>query len=269
MKRRTRTRGMWGVSLCFIIIMVLAGCAGSGSVVYRPVIHPDMTYAAAVQDLQNAASSGKFHETTGAWTPVRRITSITVEENGISRWEFEPEPRRYRSVEMSLVTPERDFAVSELGPGWIITFPHFMITGSLPELKKAADNLYFIRKSLENLTEKQNKELALFDPVAAEYRSMQTKPPVSEEQRKYIVQANAASQQKAYRKALDLYLKAVTVDPVSYPAAYFNMALLSEQMKWFNSAIFYMKQYLLLVPDAKDARSAQDKIYEWEMQIKK
>jgi hypothetical protein len=47
------------------------------------------------------------------------------------------------------------------------------------------------------------------------------------------------------------------------------MALLSEQMKWFNSAIFYMKQYLLLVPDAKDARSAQDKIYEWEMQIKK
>lgn len=30
-----------------------------------------------------------------------------------------------------------------------------------------------------------------------------------------------------------------------------------------------MKQYLLLEPEAKDARSAQDKIYEWELMIQK
>jgi hypothetical protein len=47
------------------------------------------------------------------------------------------------------------------------------------------------------------------------------------------------------------------------------MALLSAQMKRFNSAISYMKQYLMLVPDAKDARSAQDKIYEWELLMNK
>ncbi len=47
------------------------------------------------------------------------------------------------------------------------------------------------------------------------------------------------------------------------------MALLSAQMKWFNSAIPYMKQYLMLVPDAKDARKAQDKIYEWEFLAQK
>jgi hypothetical protein len=28
-----------------------------------------------------------------------------------------------------------------------------------------------------------------------------------------------------------------------------------------------MKQYLTLEPDAKDARSAQDKIYEWELMM--
>jgi len=30
-----------------------------------------------------------------------------------------------------------------------------------------------------------------------------------------------------------------------------------------------MKKYLMLVPDAEDARGAQDKIYEWEAWIQK
>jgi hypothetical protein len=37
----------------------------------------------------------------------------------------------------------------------------------------------------------------------------------------------------------------------------------------FSVAVTYMKQYLMLEPVAKDARSAQDKIYEWEFLQKK
>ena len=76
-------------------------------------------------------------------------------------------------------------------------------------------------------------------------------------------------QEKDYAGAIDLYRKAIELDPMNYPAAYFNMALLSAQEKRFYSAIRYMKQYLLLVPDAKDARSVQDKIYEWELMMKR
>ena len=54
-------------------------------------------------------------------------------------------------------------------------------------------------------------------------------------------------------------------DPTCYPAAYYNLALLEGQMNLPFAAITYMKHYLLLVPDAPDARSAQDKIYEWEL----
>ena len=115
----------------------------------------------------------------------------------------------------------------------------------------------------------QEQQLALFESKASQYRALKVKPQVSEEQRKYIVQANALSQQKEYADAVDLYRKAVEVDPTSYPGAYFNMALLSAQTNRFSVAITYMKQYLLLVPDAKDARSAQDKIYEWELMIQK
>jgi hypothetical protein len=47
------------------------------------------------------------------------------------------------------------------------------------------------------------------------------------------------------------------------------VALLFAQQNRFKSAINYMKQYLMLVPDAPDARSAQDKIYEWKLMIQK
>jgi hypothetical protein len=42
------------------------------------------------------------------------------------------------------------------------------------------------------------------------------------------------------------------------------MALLYAEKQDFERAVKNMKKYLLLLPDAPDARAAQDKIYEWE-----
>lgn len=106
-----------------------------------------------------------------------------------------------------------------------------------------------------------------FKPIADKYRALVTKPAMSEEQRKFVVQANALNQQKQYERAIELYKKAIESDQTAYPEAYSNLALLSAQIKSYNAAIYYMKKYLMLVPDAKDARSAQDKIYEWELEI--
>ena len=78
-----------------------------------------------------------------------------------------------------------------------------------------------------------------------------------------------ANQQKDYSGAIEIYRKALDLDPTAYPEACFNLALLSAQMKRFNPAIGYMKQYLSLVHRAPDARSAQDKIYEWELMMRK
>lgn len=52
------------------------------------------------------------------------------------------------------------------------------------------------------------------------------------------------------------------------PEAYYNMALNAAEMKTYYYAILNMRKYLLLMPDAEDARKAQDKIYEWEINIK-
>ena len=114
-----------------------------------------------------------------------------------------------------------------------------------------------------------NSQLALFNPTATQYRLLKTKPAISEEQRKFIIQANMFNQEKSYDKAIEMYNKAVNIDQTSYPAAYSNLALLSAQLLKYHEAIYNMKKYLLLDPEASDARSCQDKIYEWEAKIGK
>lgn len=74
-----------------------------------------------------------------------------------------------------------------------------------------------------------------------------------------MVQANALSQQKKYYRAIDMCGKVIEIDPAAYPAACFNMALLYARIHRFNMAISSMKQYLILEPDAKDARSSQER----------
>jgi tetratricopeptide (TPR) repeat protein len=134
-------------------------------------------------------------------------------------------------------------------------------------IKKLADDLFFIQYQLSE--KRYLSQLTLFEPIAAQYHALKVKPPVSEEQRKYIVQANDLTQEKMYDKAIELYNKAIELDQTAYPAAYFNLALLSARIYKYNTAIYYMKKYLLLEPEASDARSAQDKIYGWEIMMQK
>ena len=127
------------------------------------------------------------------------------------------------------------------------------------------DNLNIVRNYYSE--ELYNSQLLLFKPIAASYRSLIVKPSVSEQQRERIVQANLFTQQRQYTKAIEFYVKAIEVDPTSYPAAYSNLALLSAQISKFYAAVYYMKKYLMLEPDADDARGAQDKIYEWKARM--
>ena len=106
--------------------------------------------------------------------------------------------------------------------------------------------------------------MAEFEVKAAAYRALATKPRLSEDQRRLIVQANAFNQQKDYYRAIERFRAAVALDATAYPAAYFNLALLYAQVGNPRRAILHMRQYLLLEPEAKDARAGQDKIYEWE-----
>lgn len=112
-----------------------------------------------------------------------------------------------------------------------------------------------------------DKDLEDFKPIVAQYNQLASKPSISEEQRKYIVQANSLTEEKDYQKAIELYLKVLNVDLTSYPAAHYNLALLRAQQSSYDRAIFSMKRYLMFEIDPVEARKAQDKIYEWEIKM--
>jgi hypothetical protein len=139
------------------------------------------------------------------------------------------------------------------------------------QLEDLKNNLNFIRNQFEiqAKTSVLNDRLNAFKPLAAKYRAMETAPTMSENQRKLIVQANVFTDKMQYDQAINMLNQALTIDPVAYPAAYTNLAVLYARIKKYDEAILNMKKYLLLVPDAADARDSQDKIYEWELLQKK
>lgn len=131
-------------------------------------------------------------------------------------------------------------------------------------------NLSDVLKDIQKEITLQRDKIILdsFIPVAENYKKLIIKPEMSEEQRKLFVQANSVNEKKMYDDAIELYEKAIELNQTSYPPAYYNLALLYAQVKNYYKAIVNMTKYILLVPDAPDARSSQDKIYEWELLIK-
>ncbi len=106
-----------------------------------------------------------------------------------------------------------------------------------------------------------------FTEAARSYRAAAVKPALSEEARKLQVQAEFSVNKKEFGDAAARYKKALEVAPW-WPEGHFNRALILGELSRYNDAIKEMKRYLLLVPDATNARAAQDKIYQWEGELR-
>lgn len=137
---------------------------------------------------------------------------------------------------------------------------------NLKTAQNFADAIAYLKNKRQMKISKESFDA--FEPIAAQYRALKVKPPVSEEQRKYVVQANSMTQLKNYLEAIKLYDKAIEADQTN-PIVYYNQALLLAQVRRYDTAINRMKKYLMLSPEAPDARRAQDKIYEWEILMQK
>lgn len=108
----------------------------------------------------------------------------------------------------------------------------------------------------------QEQQMA-FESQATSYRDAQVKPVPGEDVRRYRVQAEAAVSERRYQDAAGLYTKALYIAPW-WPEGHFNAALIFGELHQYGKAIDHMQKYLALVPNAPDARAAQDRIYVWE-----
>lgn len=286
---------VFGFSVGVFIIAALMGCAGPQTtaktdttggapaesvypgfvVIYHPRIQPGMTLESAANDLRTFLKA-----TLPQGTEVLRVADRINTHVG---WKVSTTKVYNNSIEISDVTNvvktlffydllEHKIVVEKRENQNLeyIYLPRsigLLFMSHKDRYEKVADALYFVQQATRNYRDKLNRQLADFEPIAAQYRSLGIKPEMTENQRRLIVQANALTQQKQYFQAREKYRQAIELDPVSYPGAYFNLALLEAQMNLPFAAIACMKQYLMLVPDARDARSAQDKIYEWELMM--
>jgi tetratricopeptide (TPR) repeat protein len=104
---------------------------------------------------------------------------------------------------------------------------------------------------------------AAFQEEARKYRDMKVKPALPEEAHKYAMQGDFAVEKKNLPAAADRYADALKVAPW-WPEGHFKRGLVLADLEQYDEAIGEMKKYLLLAPNGKDARTAQDNIYKWE-----
>jgi tetratricopeptide (TPR) repeat protein len=126
--------------------------------------------------------------------------------------------------------------------------------------EQVADAVYVLK---EAAADEVKKDEAAFNRALQSYRNAPNKPEFTEDVRRFKVQAETAVREKRFGDAVEFYQSALNIAPW-WPEGHFNSALLFGEIGDYETAVDEMKRYLQLVPDASNARAAQDKIYEWE-----
>ena len=134
-------------------------------------------------------------------------------------------------------------------------------TGDVSNTKRVADALYVLKQNAINDIHEYD---ASFAASLADYRKKAAaNTTLPEEANKYKVQAEGAVRDKEFDDAADFYAEALNIVPW-WPVGHFNRALVLGEASDYELAKREMNYYLQLVPNAPNARAAQDKIYEWE-----
>ena len=102
-----------------------------------------------------------------------------------------------------------------------------------------------------------------FAMLAQSYRAQNPPPAYAEEVRPYRVAAEVAVREKRLTDAIGQFRQGLNRVP-TWPQGHYNIALLYAEVGVLEGAIDEMQKYLQLVPNAANARQAQDKIYEWK-----
>lgn len=102
-----------------------------------------------------------------------------------------------------------------------------------------------------------------FEDVVRNYRASNPRPAVPEAVRRYQVMAEDAIRNKRFTDAVADYSAGLKVAPW-WPQGHFNAAVVLGELHYYGEAIDQMQKYLALVPDAPNARAAQDQVYRWQ-----
>jgi tetratricopeptide (TPR) repeat protein len=176
------------------------------------------------------------------------MTSITVVGEKGEKYEFPLRDLEPRPQHLSQIVEMNDSG------GFIPSDRH--------SAKRLLEALLVLKTAALSLPSPAEEEV-LFQEAARNYRASALKPQLPEAVHRLRVQAEGAINDKDFNGAAEFYAQALGIAP-RWPEGHFNRALTLAETGDLPTAMVEMKRYLALVPDAPDARAAQDKIYDWE-----
>jgi TPR repeat protein len=113
-------------------------------------------------------------------------------------------------------------------------------------------------------------ETKIFDQFrqhAIAWHAMSPRPPLPEGAARERILAENAVQEKNFESAVQHYRSGLSAFD-TWPEGWFNLALISGELKHYADAADGMKHYLELVPDAPDAKDARTQMIIWEDKAK-
>jgi tetratricopeptide (TPR) repeat protein len=253
-------------ALLFLVIL-LSGCASS-SFYYRPgpsVVKETSARSALVQLSQYRLSYDICRGNTG-FSLVQKFTTWSHSESGL---QFEISGERihcaFQSMDpsvFSLPTPN--------GPNYHVYLGqtcdwNVMVMPSLDQNTAInfANTLFVLKQKTGQVRSPMDDPE--FRKAVDDYRFRKAKNQlqISEQARRYRMQAEAAVQEKRFADAERYFDELLKIEPW-WPTGHYNRALILGELGNYDEAAFEMKKYLTLEPDAPDARAARDQIYVWE-----
>lgn len=113
----------------------------------------------------------------------------------------------------------------------------------------------------------EEADFAAFATSTKSWLATTPRPAMPEDARTYKVLAEDAFKRKDFAAALEAYCDALEKFPM-WPEGHYNAALLAAETEDYDLAARHMRRYLVLVPDAKDAAAAKDKLLLWQHKAK-
>jgi len=273
-------KSLWRWQMVSVVLfcgVAIAGCASTGSRTHqaRPLQESKLT----IEEARTIVAGSGSHIREIVWIDegghgkgVVVIVRPSMVE--LRTTEIVPSLSNYRggtfTVSIPLTAPQLDIKIIKYddSTGVIIEAPKVAIwLDTDTTAQRFGDALQALRDYVAKGQFIGQNESDGFAKVVARYQNANPNPALSEEVRKLKVQAEFALEKKRYAQAIDHYEEALNIAPW-WADGHFNRALLLGEAENYPDAVSEMKKYLALEPNAKDARAAQDKLYQWEDEAK-
>ena len=255
---------MIGTSIV-LIMLLLSGCSFSPNISYQPSgrnLERSMSFKEAKSILEQLSHScsrdfdcGSFPPNMTGWTSETSITSVDIHAGKL-----------ILNIKDHVVYQTFPLGKLQVGAGYFAgehAIPVLILNGWQMEVPGDTANRYADAITVIKGEAFNPEKEAAFAKIAETYRDATVKPIPGEDVRKYMVMANEAISRERFDDAVTDYEQGLKIAPW-WPQGHFNVAMVLGQVGRYHQAIEHMKDYLALVPNAPNARAAQDQIYKWE-----